>query len=283
MNTQFNNYKPSRVVLIIIASLVIIFQITKLYYGINESFGFQLIVKFFGYISVSFHVFFLVWVIFIISEGDFSSIDTPYTILRRRIDEAGAPWEDLDLMILEYDSNQYTEYYEYHSSFFSSDGFFPRSYGEIGEIFGDTLRVRIQSLSDAAEFCELYLPRMSDKFNNVTLTHMPNTNSNYRFFKLDPFRDSIHCDNMIYPAYFDNIFSYDFDIDYSDIGISLISGSAEDGCSYDYDIEQPVFFPPDLLYEYFTKEDTQYETLLDEAHKMSSQGLSDISYIGENY
>jgi hypothetical protein len=85
----------------------------------------------------------------------YSKTEMPYLLLRRRLDQTGAHWEEFEMMILEYDEEAYSEYFDYQNSFFSSDGFFPRSFSEIGEVINDTFRMRVETLADIDEL--LYL------------------------------------------------------------------------------------------------------------------------------
>lgn len=107
----------ARVVLFPIAFLSVYLAITN-YYGITGEGHLWAYLNFGTYVFVSLPVFLMLCAFLVFSEGAFSKTTTPYIILRRRLDEPGAPWEDVDFIILDYDPETYSNFYDYHTAFF---------------------------------------------------------------------------------------------------------------------------------------------------------------------
>jgi hypothetical protein len=93
-------------------------------------------------------------------ESTFSTTYFTFQLMRRRVDISKMPWESFQVFLEFETNNDYDDYDELHNSFYSNDGFFPKSFSEIIEFTEDSFDVRIDSILRMSEFFQYTLPKL---------------------------------------------------------------------------------------------------------------------------
>lgn len=249
--------------------LLLITGITVTYVGIPEFLGIHALVALTFYPPVPVITIFVIGIVLV--EGVYEHTYMPFIICRRRLDVPNAPWESFETFILDYDEDESEDFFDYQNDFYSNDGFCPRSFAEMDTPYEVVLGERWKSIAQITEFFQFVLPRMGHQFNktymqSLTFPTIRDTkelrsiygNKDYLLFRLkfwygaplidrapkseDVFLDKMY-DAFKGPEYLKSPFNIDPYEDFQELGVSLVSGSAEDSSSYIYEVEQPQFFP----------------------------------------
>lgn len=238
------------------------------YAGIFEYVGIHVLIALTFYPPAPLISIFFLGIFFV--EGSYVHSYMPFIICRRRLDVPEAPWESFETFILDYDEYESTEFFDFHNSFYSNDGFCPRSFAEMDTPYEFVLGERIKSITHINEFFKYVLPRMGNQFNkeytqSLTFPTIRDSkqlrsiygNTDRLLFRLkfwyggslldrapqiiNEFENKI-VDDFERPTYFISPFNINWRDDFQELGVSLVSGSAEDSSSYIYEVEQPQIF-----------------------------------------
>jgi hypothetical protein len=256
-------------------TLLLFLTLIVIYYtGLAEYLSMHLFIVLTFYPPIPYFICILIGGIVLV-EGVWVHTYIPFIICRRRIDVPNAPWESFEAFILEYDEEDTHEFFDFQNDFFSNDGFCPRSFAEMDTPYETVIGERIQSRAQIKEFFKFVAPRMGHQFNKTyiqSLTFPTKRDEkglqsiygtqDHLWFRIkfwygnslieraplesNEFIDTLF-ENFEPPHYYKSQYYIDQDTDFEELGISLVSGSAEDSSSYIYEVEQPGFFPSDTI------------------------------------